>query len=93
MSVAEAFAHFDATTMFDNTMNRIRRVAGVRALPSTTNVQDYLEANGLGGRALSKTQMPDLDLVANDTKTKTGYNGGTLTRRRARRERRADRAA
>ena len=87
MSVAEAFAHFDANTMFDNALSRVRRTMGVRHLPSTTSVRDYLDAQGL------MTMAPDLNTralqAANESVASSPYHASTVGRRRDRRDRRA----
>ncbi|PHS27069.1 MAG: hypothetical protein COA85_05360 [Robiginitomaculum sp.] len=87
MSVAEAFSHFDANTMFDNALARVRRTIGVRHLPSTTSVRDYLDAQGL------MTMAPSLNAssleAANESAAKGKYHASTVGRRRSRRDRRA----
>jgi hypothetical protein len=88
MSVAEAFAHFDANTMVDNAMARVRRTIGVRALPSTTNVQDYLDAQGLVTMVPANTE-DDVIQAANESVAHTPYQASTVGRRWSRRARRA----
>ncbi len=87
MSVAEAFSHFDANTMFDNALARVRRTIGVRHLPHTTSVRDYLDAQGL------MTMAPDLNTkamkAANESVANGTYHASTVGRRRSRRDRRA----
>ena len=87
MSVAEAFSHFDANTMFDNALARVRRTIGVRHLPHTTSVRDYLDAQGL------MTMAPSLNAnileAANESVAKGKYHTSTVGRRRSRRDRRA----
>jgi hypothetical protein len=87
MSVAEAFAHFDANTMFDNAMARVRRTIGVRALPSTVSVRDYLDAQGLLAMAAGddKNTAP---IAANDV-AHAPYQASMVGRRWSRRARRA----
>ncbi len=88
MSVAEAFARIDAGAMIDNALARVRRNAGVRALKPTTSVRDYLEALGLNDKDTvdMKIQTP---LAANDTAPDACWHSSTVSRRYARRERRA----
>ena len=87
MSVAQAFAHFDANTMVDNAMARVRRTIGVRALPSTTNVQEYLDAQGLMTMVPANTK-DDAMQAANDV-AHAPYQASTVGRRWSRRTRRA----
>jgi hypothetical protein len=90
MSVAEAFSHFDANTMFDNALARVRRTIGVRELPSTVSVQDYLDAQGL----LSPTpaSAEHTPVAANQSVAYPAYRARTLAQRRSRQERRSLRA-
>ncbi len=91
MSVAEAFSHFDANSMFDNALARVRRTIGVRALPSTTSVRDYLDAQGLVTMDTPNTGTAPV-AAANESVAHSDYRPGTVGRRRSRRERRALRA-
>ena len=88
MSVAEAFAHFDANTMVDNAMARVRRTIGVRAMPSTTNVQDYLNAQGLLAMAAGDKENTS-PVAANESVAHTPYQASMVGRRWSRRARRA----
>ncbi len=90
MSVAEVFANFDANTMFDNALARYRRVSGVRAMPSTTNVNDYLETQGV--LFSNDKSMDDSGIVAANESTKQKqYQPSLIARRWERRVRRANR--
>lgn len=88
MSVAEAFAQFDANTMFDNALARVRRTIGVRELPSTVSVRDYLDAQGImtTNRTGAGTASAD---AANESVSHGAYRANTVGRRRSRRDRRA----
>ncbi len=88
MSVAEAFAHFDANNMFDNALARVRRTIGVRDMPSTISVSEYLDAQGLVTRSTqSENEMPMV--AANQPVSHEDYRGNAVGRRRNRRNRRA----
>ena len=88
MSVAQAFSHFDASTMIDNALARVRRSAGIRALAPTTSVRDFLESQGMS--ALTSGNGPVAPAsAANDSIGHGPYQGSVVGRRQARRARRA----
>lgn len=91
MSVAEMFANFDANTMFDNALSRTRRVIGVRELPSSSSVREYLNAQGI---LFSNKQSLSAEtaIAANESVVHAPYRESTVGRRWARRDRRASRA-
>ncbi len=91
MSVAEAFSHFDANTMFDNALARVRRTIGVRELPHTVSVRDYLDAQGL--TAVASTSHDGSSMAAaNESVAHTPYHSSLVASRHTRRSRRALRA-